>query len=201
MTGPDDAREAETVSVTMLRRVREADPEAWARLVELFGPFVYRWVRRRGVSEADAPDLVQEVFIRVFRHARTFDRDSERSSFRGWLRTIAKNAAIDHLRVRKPLEFDSRVMETFAIDVDSDDAEASELLHRVLEMIRPDFSDRTWRIFWELEFEGAETGEVAARLQMKPSAIREAKRRVRNRLREECIELLGSDYPPFASKP
>jgi len=46
----EDRRELPTLSSTLLQRVRDMNPDGWNRLVEVFGPIVYRWCRQSGVS-------------------------------------------------------------------------------------------------------------------------------------------------------
>ncbi|MDP6719668.1 MAG: sigma-70 family RNA polymerase sigma factor, partial [Pirellulaceae bacterium] len=59
--------ELPSISTTLLVRVQQMQPDAWARLVEVFGPIVYRWCRQSGLSGHDASDVVQEVFASVTR--------------------------------------------------------------------------------------------------------------------------------------
>jgi DNA-directed RNA polymerase specialized sigma24 family protein len=42
-----------------------SDERAWSEFTEIYGPLVHRCGRRRGLQEADAQDLVQEVFRAV----------------------------------------------------------------------------------------------------------------------------------------
>ena len=47
---------------TLLLRLRDSrDEEAWRQFVELYAPAVFRTCRRRGLQEADAADVTQEV--------------------------------------------------------------------------------------------------------------------------------------------
>ncbi|HKB35845.1 MAG TPA: sigma factor, partial [Gemmataceae bacterium] len=47
---------------SLLVRIRDAaDREAWRQFVELYAPLVYRFARRRGLQDADAADLAQDV--------------------------------------------------------------------------------------------------------------------------------------------
>jgi hypothetical protein len=52
----DEQRELPTLSTALLQRVRDMHPDGWSRLVEVFGPIVYRWCRQSGVPEHDAAD-------------------------------------------------------------------------------------------------------------------------------------------------
>ena len=71
---------------TLLRRIRITDDRAaWTSFVDLYSPLVYRYCLRRGLQDADARDVVQEVFIRVGRGIERFEHDPARGQFRAWL--------------------------------------------------------------------------------------------------------------------
>src|SRR5262249_35500685 len=74
-----------------LERARAHDPEAWRRLVELYQPLVGFWCRRAGVRGADVEDVTQEVLAAVAAGLGQFHRDRPGTTFRGWLRAIARN--------------------------------------------------------------------------------------------------------------
>ncbi len=65
------------------------------RLFREHGPFVWRSLRRLGLSESDADDLCQEVFVVVFRKLPDFE---QKSSLRTWLYGIAVRVALAHRR-------------------------------------------------------------------------------------------------------
>ena len=56
-----------SISTSMLERVKVHEPEAWERLVALYGPVVYWCARESGIEAEDAADIVQEVFAAVAR--------------------------------------------------------------------------------------------------------------------------------------
>lgn len=52
-----------TTSITLLERLRRPDaPDAWDRFVELYTPLLFAWARQAGLQDADAADLVQDLF-------------------------------------------------------------------------------------------------------------------------------------------
>src|SRR5438093_12220674 len=77
---------------SLLLRVRDPrDRGAWREFVELYGPLVYRFARKRGLQDADAADLTQIVFQAITAEVRRLDYDPRRGSFRGWLFAVVRN--------------------------------------------------------------------------------------------------------------
>ncbi len=77
----------------------------------LFGRYlkpIYIFIYRNIGARQDAEDLTQDVFIKVWRHIKRFDKNK---SFKTWIFSIAKNVAIDHLKKKKTIplsEFESK---------------------------------------------------------------------------------------------
>ncbi len=87
-----------TTSPTLLERLRRPDEQdAWGRFVQLYTPLLYTWARHFGLGEADAADLVQEVFTTLVVKLPEF-RYEPGKGFRNWLRTVILNKWRDHLR-------------------------------------------------------------------------------------------------------
>jgi len=82
--------------VELLRRFAEGDPEAFEALFRQYQGEVFRWIVRIVRNRAAAEDLTVETFWRLHRaHARF---DPARGKWGAWLRRIATNVALDHLR-------------------------------------------------------------------------------------------------------
>lgn len=75
---------------------REEDLE---RAYRQHGHEIRRFAAHRLGDQAAAADVVQEVFVRAWRHAHTFD--PTRASLRSWLYAIARNVVIDQIRRRR----------------------------------------------------------------------------------------------------
>jgi RNA polymerase sigma-70 factor, ECF subfamily len=84
----------------LVSAIRSGDEQAMARLYERYSPIVYSVALRvLGNAEA-AEDILQEVFMQIWRTPGLFD--ATRGSLPGWLAVIARNRAIDSLRKRRP---------------------------------------------------------------------------------------------------
>ncbi len=71
----------------------------------LFGRYlkpIYGFTYGYAGSRRDAEDITQEVFVKAWRHLKRFDRNK---SFKAWIFSIAKNAAIDFLKKKKTIPF------------------------------------------------------------------------------------------------
>ena len=90
-----EASRAEAVGV--VAAARAGDESAFATLVEGYRRELQVHCYRMLGSLDDSEDLVQETFLRAWRHRRTFQG---RSSFRAWLYRIATNACLDELHRR-----------------------------------------------------------------------------------------------------
>src|SRR5258708_39931037 len=72
---------------------RLGDPEdriAWQQFVELYGSLVYGFARSRGLQDADAADLTQEVFLAVSNAMGGWQYDPKQGTVRGWLFGITR---------------------------------------------------------------------------------------------------------------
>jgi len=80
------------------------DRKAFIRLFEHFGPRVKSYLRRLGVNDSEADDLMQEVMLTVWRRAEQFDYRKARAST--WIFTITRNKRIDAIRRERRPELD-----------------------------------------------------------------------------------------------
>ncbi|HEY7327535.1 MAG TPA: sigma-70 family RNA polymerase sigma factor [Gemmataceae bacterium] len=191
-----------TTSRSLLERVRSDEPAAWDRLVALYAPLVLGWCRGWGLREQDAADIFQEVFQAVAAHISGFRKEREGDTFRGWLRTITRNKVHDFFRLRNRQpegvggsEAQDRLVQLPAPQPCEDSSHLEEngergLVARALELIRCEFTERTWQAFWRTAIEGRSAPDVAGELSMSAGAVRVAKSRVLQRLREELGDVI-----------
>jgi RNA polymerase sigma factor (sigma-70 family) len=88
-------------SLTLINRLRQCptDDLAWDRFVQRYRPKICGWCRERGLQEADAEDVAQNVIAILTRKFATFRYDPSRR-FRAWLKTITYRALYDLLESR-----------------------------------------------------------------------------------------------------
>jgi RNA polymerase sigma-70 factor (ECF subfamily) len=95
-SGPASAASADAAA--LLTRVVDRDARALEQLYDGFAPVVCALAVRICGNRADADEITQEVFWKLWCHADRFD--PERGSVVTWLLTIARNAALDRVRAR-----------------------------------------------------------------------------------------------------
>jgi RNA polymerase sigma-70 factor, ECF subfamily len=94
--GEARANEWEHPDTILTRRLQERDPQALAELYDRYGRVAYAVVFRAVHDATITEDLVQEIFLRVWTHAGSFDR--RRGTLGTWITAVARNRAIDYLR-------------------------------------------------------------------------------------------------------
>jgi RNA polymerase sigma-70 factor (ECF subfamily) len=190
-----------TTSLSLLQRLRNSghsglpfDRDAWDRFLDLYYPLVLHWAKAETQQEADAADLVADVFHKLLR-GFSFNPAKDRThggQFRNWLRKVVRHQWLDMLRRRKP---SVPVQETDLQDLDHALAVEEEeynryLVSRVFEVLAKEFSETTRRAFVEHGVNGRVATEVAAELGLSVGAVYAARFRVLTRLRQELEGLL-----------
>ena len=84
----------------LMSRVRAGDEDALAALHDRYAQVVYSVALRVLGETTQAEDILQEIFLQLWRKPERFD--SSRGSLGAWLAVIARHRAIDHLRRRHP---------------------------------------------------------------------------------------------------
>lgn len=184
---------------SLLLRIRDAqDRDAWLQFVDLYAPLVYRLARRRGLQDADAADLTQDVLQAVNRAAHRLEYDSERGSFRAWLFTVTRNKIHSFLAAckrRGRRQGDINLDEYPAREQEEKEFWEQEYEERLFdwacEQVRDSFQGNTWQAFWLTAVEGRVPTKVAKQLGISVGAVYIAKSRVLARLRERIREIQG----------
>ncbi|MBK8180339.1 MAG: sigma-70 family RNA polymerase sigma factor [Planctomycetes bacterium] len=165
---------------TPLLRVAQGDPGAVDELLARYRPLVWSIVRR-GVTAAQAEDVVQEVFIHLWKNAARFD--PERSSEATFVGMIATRRVIDRRRREEVRGAVEELGEEIPADfVGFDEVELrdeSDRAQRALEHIRPE-EQRILR----MSFSGLTHAEIAARTHVPLGTVKSHARRGLERVRK-----------------
>ncbi len=143
----------------LMARIRSGDESAMAALYDRFAPVAYGVAVRVLGDPAAAEDVLQEVFLQLWRNPQAFD--ARRGNLAAWLAVIARHRAIDHLRRRRPEDDLADVV--LAVEVDLADATAHS---RAMEKVRAVLTalPAAQRSALEMAFfEGLTHSEIAAR--------------------------------------
>ncbi|CAM3122944.1 RNA polymerase sigma factor [Rariglobus hedericola] len=148
--------------------------------------FLYRYTQ----NEADALDLSQETFVRIYRHR---DRYREGAKFSTWLFQIALNQARDHARhrLRRPTDSMDRAPELFS---DTHSPAADLLLAERSAAVRTAIADLPEHLRSALvlfEYEEKSHAEIAAIVSATPKAVETRLARARELLRKKLVRWMS----------
>ncbi|PYY16721.1 MAG: RNA polymerase subunit sigma-24 [Acidobacteria bacterium] len=99
-TAPSAKDQPQVTDSMLISRVRAGDEDALAALHDRYAQVVYSVALRVLGETTQAEDILQEIFLQLWRNPQTFD--SNRGSLGAWLAVITRHRAIDHLRRRRP---------------------------------------------------------------------------------------------------
>ena len=95
---PEKAAYSRLDDEALLQRLSYRDLEAFRSLYDRYGDLVYSAVLRIVRDVHIAQDMVQEVFLRIWRRPESYV--AERGRFSTWLISVARNRAVDEVRAR-----------------------------------------------------------------------------------------------------
>ncbi len=197
--GRGNRRASPSTKYSLIVRLKDRHEDAWNEMVHIYYPLVYGWCRRDGLKGDDILDVVQDVFQAVARSLSELRLSKPGDTFRGWLRGITRYKLLDFYRRKKNHPVapggSGNVAQLAAVpdpqteDVDDNPDDTAIVVHRALELIRPEFKPTTWQAFWRVAMDNAEPAEVAAALKLTANAVYKAKARVLHRLRVQLGDI------------
>lgn len=186
---------------SLLVRLRDgSNQEAWREFLQLYSPLVYGFVRNRGLQDADAADLLQDVLRSVSGSIGRLDYDKQKGGFRAWLFTMTRNRLSTYFSGRRATSTagaDSKIQQVLEAQPDRSASMEEEwerefrrqLTSKAMQTIESEFEGRTWQAFWLSAVDGLSAVEVGKTLEMSIGAIYVAKSRVLARLKTEVQRL------------
>jgi RNA polymerase sigma-70 factor (ECF subfamily) len=167
-----------------------ANQAAWEEFVATYSPAIHRFARQKGLQDADARDLAQNVLSAVANRITYWKVDNDRARFRTWLSRIALNQTITMFRRRKSDEARAGTSAIAVLDRQQVNTADLELNHRrevfrlLARKVRLEFEEATWQAFWMTAVEGISIEDAARSLGRSVGAIYTARSRIIRRLQE-----------------
>lgn len=166
---------------------------------DIYETVIYRVARGTGLQHADALDVVQEVFAKVFRKIGDWDSDRRDGRFRNWIHRLTVNASIDVIRRHSrhvTASGDSAVQYTLEQVATQEDATTlfqlehrRVLFHHVAEQVRATVSKIAWGAFWMTTIEDQQPADVAKQLELTVGSVYAHKCRVLAKIRQRVEQL------------
>ena len=185
----------ELTRASLILRLKDAeDMAAWDEFARIYGPVVFNVAKSRGFQEADADNLVQEVFMAVASSIGDWLQRDDRGGFRAWLLRIARNAAVDMLtqKATRSLGRDGSDAQVHLANLiaPSEFSGALDLEYERMvfqwasERVRELVAEHTWQAFWLTSVKEMSVEEAASQLNTRPGNIYFARSRVMARIKE-----------------
>jgi RNA polymerase sigma-70 factor (ECF subfamily) len=185
----------------LLTDARSGSGPAWERMVELYQPLVFGWLRRQGVGHHDAEELTQDVLSVVAQEMPQFEHNGRPGGFRRWLRQITVHRALGFFRAGKlraaavgGSEFRDQLAELGRDDSrlshQWDREHDAQIVRQLLVRMASCFEEVTLSAFRHLVLDEMPAADVARQLGISVGAVYTAKSRVLRRLREEANGLV-----------
>jgi RNA polymerase sigma-70 factor (ECF subfamily) len=182
-----------------LQDLQDGNRQAYADLIDMQAPKIYRLALRMLGNPQEAEDVLQETFLKAF---RSIDRFEGRSSLGTWLYRIATNQALMRLRKNTPTmvsieePYPSYNGESYPLQLEDwcclpeqefESEEAAQRIESAIQTLTPALRSA----FVLRDLHGLSTRETAEALDISESAVKTRLLRARLNLREELSTYFG----------
>ena len=175
------------------------DNESWQQFVTIYRPIIYRIATRRGLQDADAQDLTQQILVSISQSIQRWEKKDESVRFRHWLRRVAKNAIINAMTRKPKDQAAGGSVLNHALNEHSESEENMireiELEHRrevffnAASLMKNEVEESTWQVFQLSVVDNLPIPEVAKQVNKSVAATYAARGRVMSRLRQIVSDL------------
>lgn len=167
----------------LVARAQQGENQAFGALYQRYLDPIYRYIRMRVNSDADAEDLCETVFLRSF---EALDRyEDQGHPYSAFLYRLARNLLVDHYRAQRPIQELEHAGESASIDPalgeQFDQRQQLDQIAQALEQLSEDYREVIrLRVVMELP-----TATVAQWMERSPGAVRVLLHRALGSLREK----------------
>ena len=197
----------ESTRSSVLRAVADTENKAaWNRFFDLYAGFVYSVARSRGLNDADADDVVQNVFADLARNLPTYRYDRAKGRFRSYLAGLVNWRVVDKMKSAKreadlkasyKEEVESAVKGDAAFEEREWQAAAME---EALRRMKPDVRPEHYAAFVASAVEGQDTEAVMKLYGLSRDNLYQIRTRLTEKLRETVAVVLAEMDSPTISR-
>ncbi len=181
--------------LSLLKRLQHGQDEtAWAEFHEIYRPVLTRMVAAAGLPVSDQQDVVQEIWIAIYKGIEKYETRSHTFAFRGWLARISRNTAINYLSRKTPRRTESLRDGDFLTDRNStkqileeqwDREYQRQVLQWAAMRVASRVSESTFNAFWRTVVDGENVEKVAMELEITSGSLYVSRGRIMATLRRE----------------
>jgi RNA polymerase sigma-70 factor (ECF subfamily) len=182
------------------------DQESWRDFFNTYWKLIYTVALRRGLTEQEAQEVVQETIISVAKTMADFKYNPAKCSFKGWLRHLTDKRIADQFRKRnknaESLDAAPAGGDTDFITFSQRTPPASDtpdalweqewqqsLLEAAIENVKKKVSPKQFRLFYRAAVEGHPAGDVARTFEVNIAQVYLARHRVATLVKKEVKAL------------
>ena len=174
-----------TEPASLIQQIAMQNRDAFSQFYDRYSPLLYSLAMRMLRVQSDAEDLLQEVFVQIWRQAQSYS--AERGSPEAWILNIARSRAIDKIRSIRRME------KSFVLTGDPASAESSDNVETsavesesklAMNSALANLPESQRRVLELAYFDGLTQSEIAGRLAEPLGTIKTRMRAGIHRLRE-----------------
>ena len=183
----------ETRHSLIVRLKSEQNENAWRDFVCVYEGFLSQLARRLGVPERLVPDVTQQILMAIARSIDGWKDDGSVASFRRWLGTVSRNAAIRFMSQERRHAGGVGGSDLLAllqnIEAPPDAEHVRKYQHELIvwaaEQVRHEFLETSWRAFWSTAIEERSVEQVAEELGITSGSIYMSRSRIMASIRRK----------------
>ncbi len=195
-----DMTESYNTRRTLIERVKnQHDENSWEEFVKVYQDYIYAIIRRMGINQHDADDLLQQVLINLWKMLPRLELDGIKR-FRSVLSNVTRHRVIDFMRKRgneanrldnaskdETLRYLNQ-LNLSEVDAIADREWEVHLTNLAIEKVAPRFSGQAVNIF-RMSLKGLDVKEIANEVGLKENSVYRLRNRVKACLIEEIAQL------------
>lgn len=192
---PDAHPTSTSADLFLARRAVRADPEAWDEIIERYGERIYNLALRFTGNSAEAEDLTQDIFLKLYRN---LDRYRGDVPLMAWALRLSRNLCIDHYRHHRSRKLAETVSDEVLRHLPSgEDLERSSQKRerrRLVQQVLAEMSESLASVVMLRDLQGLSYDEIATFFEVPVGTIKSRLNRARRELVRRVRERLDA-YP------